>query len=101
MAKLSVEFDTDTKELSVKVDGVVVENAQSFSIYTYEYDEKKHYDCCIQVEPEEVAGVLTKHSSIRGYANVHVNPVDANQGAKLAVGNMLREKVVANRKASF
>jgi hypothetical protein len=43
MSKINIEFDTKTKTLSVKLNGVEVTDVQSVNFYTrsYRYDEKE------------------------------------------------------------
>lgn len=53
MAKVSVEFDSKTKEMSVKIDGTELDDVKSVNIYKYE-DENPRLN--IVMERENVDG---------------------------------------------
>lgn len=65
MSKIVLTADTETNEISVKVDGENYDNVQyaSLSLYTPYGEDEAELMCCINLGDEEVGG-LTKRTMI-------------------------------------
>ena len=52
MSKMTMSFDTVTKAFEVMIDGVVVDNAVSLSVYP-SYDKEDEFRCCVLTKTED------------------------------------------------
>lgn len=70
MAKVMIEYDTDTKDLVLSINGEQQEDVQEVGVYTYEYEEgskEGHID--IRYKPTKKDGIKTYKHSIANYIN--------------------------------
>ena len=64
MAKIVATYDTETKGISVTIDGVDQGPISHFSCYNEKYsDESMYGSCCIEGTPEKENGVTYRKSA--------------------------------------
>lgn len=69
MAKLILEVDTESHEMSVSIGGENIENANYISVYRYmDYEGKPRVECTVQTHEKGDNGV-SKHTSYHAHGS--------------------------------